>query len=76
MKQIKKISYKGYEIEIISKETALVICKRCKGKYIPFLSEEGCVSCIDNLKSRIVKEKEYILWDEEKRERIIKEETL
>lgn len=68
MKKIKTISYKGYKIEIISEVTALVVCKRCKGKYIPFFTVRGCKTCIDNLKSRVATEKEYILWDKEKRE--------
>lgn len=76
MKKIETISYKGYKIEIISENTALVVCKRCKGKYIPFFTEKGCKTCIDNLKSRAAKEKKYILWDEETREHTIKEETL
>lgn len=76
MKQIKKISYKGYKIEIISEQTALVVCKKCKGKYIPYFTEEGCKTCIDNLKLKVTTEKEYNLWDEKTREETIKEETL
>lgn len=76
MKQIKKISYKGYKIEIISEQTALVVCKKCKGKYIPYFTEEGCKICIDHLKSKVTREKEYNLWDEKTREETIKEETL
>ena len=75
MKKIKTISYKGYKIEIISNATALVVCKRCKGKYIPFFSEEGCKDCIDQLKSRISTEKGHCLWDEKTREKTIEREA-
>lgn len=76
MEQIKIIRYKGYKIEIISEETALVVCKKCKGKYIPYFTEEGCKTCIDNLEAKVSTEEEHILWDEEIREQTIKEEAL
>lgn len=75
MKKIETISYKGYKIEIISDSTALVVCKRCKGKYIPYFSEEGCKTCIDDIKSRISTERGHILWDEETREKTIEREA-
>lgn len=74
MKKVKTISYKGYKIEIISKSTALVVCKRCKGKYIPYFNEEDCKTCIDHLKLRKSTEKEHILWDKKAREEAIKED--
>ena len=76
MKKIKTIRYKGYKIEIISEQTALVVCKKCKGKYIPYFGEDGCKTCIDNLESRVSTEEEHYLWDEKTREQAIKEETL
>ena len=75
MKKIKTIRYKGYKIEIISKETALVVCKKCKGQYIPYFNEDGCKICIDHLKSKVTTEKEYNLWDEKEREKAIREEA-
>ena len=75
MKEIKTISYKGYKIEIISEKTALVVCKRCKGKYIPYFDEDGCKTCIDHIKSRVSTEKEHELWGEKTREQIIEEEA-
>lgn len=75
MKRIKTISYKGYKIEIISDNTALVVCKRCEGQYIPYFNEEGCKTCIDNLKSGVSTEKEHSLWDEKTREQTIREEA-
>lgn len=76
MKKIETISYKGYKIEIISEKTALVVCKNCKGQYIPYFNEEGCKICIDNLKARVSTEREHSLWDEKTREQTIKEEAL
>lgn len=76
MKKIEKISYKGYKIEIISEKTALVVCKECKGQYIPYFDEVGCRFCIDNLESGMSKERDHILWDERTREETIKEEVL
>lgn len=75
MKEVKTISYKGYKIEIVSEETALVVCKKCKGKYIPYFDEAGCRTCIDHLKSRTSTEKQHSLWDKKEREKAIKEEA-
>lgn len=70
---IKRIRYKGYKIEIISEITALVVCKNCKGNYIPFFSEESCKCTIDNLISGKTNEETYSLWDKKQRKKAIKE---
>lgn len=75
MKKIKTIRYKGYKIEIISEKTALVVCKKCKGKYIPYFTEGGCRTCIDHLKAKVSTEEAHELWDEKTRELTIKEEA-
>ena len=75
MNEIKTISYKGYKIEIISEKTALVVCKRCKGKYIPYWNVDGCKTCIDFITARISTEKAHALWDEKTRELTIKREA-
>lgn len=71
---IKRIRYKGYKIEIISEITALVVCKNCKGNYIPFFGEESCKKCIDSIRGQKTEESTYSLWNKKERKKAIKEE--
>ena len=56
-------THEGYKIVVVSKKTALVVCKKLKGSCIPYFTKEAAQRGAHHLKTRISKEGDYVVWD-------------
>ena len=57
-----RYKYRGYTINVYTSNTAAVVCKQLKRKYIPFFTREDCETCVDDIIEEFRKEEEYSTW--------------
>lgn len=67
-----RYKYRGYTINVYTSNTAAVVCKQLKRKYIPFFDRKGCENCIDDLIERTTKEDNYSTWTYRELERAVR----